>query len=115
MSGAVSYHSGYAAEDQVARCYERDGARVLHQRWRRQGGEIDLVMEHGGCIIFVEVKQAKSFANAADRVSHRQIDRIRMAAAEYLGVYDHGMDADTRFDVALVDGRGGIQLLQNAF
>ena len=44
MSGAVSYYSGLAAEEQVAAHYMRSGCRIASQRWRgKYGGEIDLI------------------------------------------------------------------------
>ena len=43
MSGALSYYSGLAAEQQVARRYEDAGQPISEHRWRgRYGGEIDL-------------------------------------------------------------------------
>ncbi|HBN30930.1 MAG TPA: hypothetical protein DD416_06825, partial [Rhodobacteraceae bacterium] len=43
MTGAVSYHSGIAAEAAVARFYEQHGHVIAARRWRSAAGEIDLI------------------------------------------------------------------------
>ncbi|MEX5728276.1 putative endonuclease [Rhodovulum iodosum] len=115
MSGTVAYHSGLAAEECVARQYQRQGGTIAARRWRGRGGEIDLVVEHRGVLIFVEVKKAKSFDRAAERVTPRQIERIVAAAGEYLAGAPLGLSSESRFDVALVDGQGQVEILPNAF
>jgi putative endonuclease len=112
--GRVSYLRGAAAEDQVARRYSRSGARLLSQRWRGKSGEIDLIFAHGNDIICVEVKASKTHAQAAESLRPRQIARLREAAEEFLGTQPRGALTPMRFDVALVDGQGQIEILENA-
>jgi len=113
--GETAYHTGAAAEAIVARHYERAGHPVRDRRWRGLGGEIDLVTQDGEGLIFVEVKKARSFARAAERISRRQIERIFAAATEYVGCMPAGSLTDIRFDLALVDGVGRVEILENAF
>ena len=115
MSGATSYHAGFVDEDQVASHYADLGHPLRHKRWRGKGGEIDLVLENGTGLIFVEVKRSRDFATAAARVSPQQIQRISASASEYLAKMPNGQDTDVRFDVALVNGSGQIEVLENAF
>jgi putative endonuclease len=116
MSGQTSYYAGLAAEDQVARHYTRLGQRIAAQRWRGQGGEIDLVTEDDtGALVFVEVKKSRSFARAAERLTRRQMNRLCAAAAEYLGLCPRGQLTDVRFDVALVNATGDLRIVENAF
>lgn len=114
MSGLTSYLSGLSAEEAVARSYEGGGASVLEHRWRGPCGEIDLIARSGSTIVFVEVKKAKDFATAASRISARQLERIFRSATEYLGRFPLGQDTDARLDVALVDGSGAIEIIENA-
>lgn len=114
MSGSVSYHAGLSAEDQVARDYQRRGYPVAAHRWRGAGGEIDLVAQDGDGFVFVEVKKSRSHARAAERLSMRQIRRLYDAAAEFLAQCPRGLNTLARFDVALVDGNGRIEILENA-
>lgn len=114
MSGSVSYHAGLSAEDQVARDYQRRGYPVAAHRWRGKGGEIDLVARDGDGFVFVEVKKSGSHARAAERLSLRQISRLYDAASEFLAQCPRGLNTLARFDVALVDGQGRIEILENA-
>ena len=113
--GRTSYHAGLAAEDQICADYVRRGFPVERRRWRGAGGEIDVILRDGAGLIFVEVKQSRSFDIAAQRVSARQADRIRASAEEYLATMPHGNLTDIRIDVALVNGQGEIRIIENAF
>jgi putative endonuclease len=114
MSGSVSYHAGLAAEDQVARHYTSRGFPVAAHRWRGTGGEIDLITRDGDMVVFVEVKKSRNHARAAERLSHRQIQRLFDAAGEFLAGCPDGLNTPTRFDVALVDGIGRVHIVENA-
>lgn len=115
MSGAVSYHGGLAAEAQVAALYRRTGRQIAAQRWRGTAGEIDLVARDGDAVIFIEVKKAASHARAVERLSRRQMDRIYASASEFIAGEPAGQMTEVRFDVALVDSVGKIEVLENAF
>jgi putative endonuclease len=115
MSGARSYHAGFAAEDQVARHYTETGHEICRRRWRGSAGEIDLIARNGLEVIFIEVKQSSSHALAAQHLTARQMTRIYASAAEFLAGEPNGQLTKSRFDVALVDGAGRIEILENAF
>ena len=115
MSGARSFHAGIAAEDQVARLYDRSGRVICARRWRGEGGEIDLIARDGADVIFIEVKQSKTHALAAEHLTPRQMGRIYNAASEFLAGEPRGQLTQVRFDVALVDAKGQIEILENAF
>ena len=113
--GLRAYLSGAAAEASVARDYERRGFTIARRRWRGQGGEIDLIARKGADVIFVEVKSARDFATAAERLGARQMERLYLAASEFLEGEPAGQLTEARFDVALVDGRGAFEIVENAF
>ncbi|WP_323765999.1 YraN family protein [Marinovum sp.] len=107
--------AGTSAEASVARRYLAAGYVQIACRWRGKGGEIDLVFaDRGGGYVFVEVKTARDFDSALARISPRQVTRIHMAAQEFLGDCPAGLDSETRFDAALVDGQGRIEILEGA-
>lgn len=114
-AGQRNHVAGICAEDIVARHYDRQGRAVTDRRWRGRSGEIDLVARDGEDVVFVEVKAARDFATAADRISLRQMARLYGAATEYMDTLPGGGARDLRFDVALVDGQGRIEILENAF
>jgi putative endonuclease len=115
MSGARSYHAGLAAEEQVAQLYTRLGRAVCARRWRGSAGEIDLIARDGAEVIFIEVKQSRTHAQAADHLTPRQMARIYASASEFLAGEPRGQLTDVRFDVALVDAAGRIEVLENAY
>lgn len=114
-TGSMSYHAGLAAEGCVAQDYARRGFALSSMRWRGKTGEIDLIVRDGDGLIFIEVKQSRSFARAAQRISSAQMRRIYACAEEYLGTQPRGSLTDVRFDVALVNGHGETQIIENAF
>jgi putative endonuclease len=114
MSGATSYHGGLAAEDQVARHYADAGLTLAARRWRGPSGEIDLILRDGAALVFVEVKNAGTLERAAERLTVRQMRRIWNAASEFLAGEPAGQDSEVRFDVALVDRVGRIDIVGNA-
>lgn len=115
MSGSVGYHAGLAAEDIVARQYQGRNHVLAATRWRGKAGEIDLIMRDGAQVIFVEVKKSATFARAATRLSRKQMDRLVAAGGEFLSGEPKGQLTDVRFDLAMVDGRGHVQIMENAF
>lgn len=115
MSGARSYHAGLSAENQVAQLYSRSGLDVCARRWRGSAGEIDLIVRDGAEVIFIEVKQSSTHALAAEHLTPRQMARIYASASEFLAGEPAGQMTESRFDVALVDGAGRIEILENAF
>jgi len=114
LAGAVGHRAGLAAETAVAAHYLRSGIAIAARRWRGSAGEIDLIGRDGGEIIFIEVKKSRSFARAAERLTQRQIARILGTASEFLAGEPGGQDSSVRFDVALVNSAGEIEVLENA-
>lgn len=115
MSGAVSYQAGLAAESAVEKFYTRSGRAVCARRWRGSGGEIDLIARDGAEVIFIEVKQSATHAQAAEHLTSRQMARIYASASEFIAGEPGGQLTAVRFDVALVDGAGVIEIVENAF
>jgi putative endonuclease len=96
----------------------RLGYRLVARNVRLAGGEIDLVLRHGGALVFVEVKARRSGSRrAAEAVSADKRRRLGRAAALWLA--RHGVPRKgCRFDVVTVEGRGSatrLEHLTNAF
>ena len=113
--GQQAYLSGAAAEDQVAKHYEQQGYSVATRRWRGDAGEIDLIFRQAAALVFVEVKKSKTSARAAARITQAQIERIYASAGQFLDNEPAGQLTESRFDVALVDEAGRIEIIENAF
>lgn len=112
--GRMGYHAGLEAERSVARRYLRAGYRFAAHRHKTDSGEIDLVMRRGDAVIFIEVKKSVSHARAAAALGPRQIARLLGAGMQFVAKEPRGQDTDMRFDVALVDGQGQVEVLENA-
>lgn len=113
MSGLQRHLAGHAAETSVARQYQRTGHQIVERRWRGRSGEIDLVTQTGGKVIFIEVKQAATHAQAIERLHQRQIHRISGAIAEYIDQQGCGITTEVQFDLAVVDAQGKIEIIEN--
>ena len=107
--------SGRAAEERVTSAYLDKGARLLETRWRGEGGEIDLIFGMGDLLIFVEVKKARSIDAAIRSLRPAQMRRIHAAASEYLAEAPNGQLSEVRFDLAVMDGAGRVEIIENAF
>ena len=115
MTGLTGFHAGRVAENIVARDYTDRAHVFAAKRWRGAGGEIDLIMRNGTQVVFVGVKNSASFARAATLLQRCQMDRLVAAGAELLAGEPMGQLTDVRFDLALVNGIGDAQIIENAF
>jgi putative endonuclease len=108
--------AGAAAEDLAASWLSRQGLRVLERNWRVRGGEIDLICEEQGCLVFVEVRLRRGggFGGAAASITPAKQRRIILAARHYLAAR---RESPCRFDAVLLDGldEGRIEWLRDAF
>lgn len=114
QAGQRNNRAGLEAERSVARRYLRAGYSFVAHRFRAGRGEIDLIMRKGAEVIFIEVKKSASHARAAASLGPRQINRIFETATQFVACEPGGQDTDMRFDVALVDSQGCIEVMENA-
>ncbi|MEM1236719.1 MAG: YraN family protein [Pseudomonadota bacterium] len=114
MTGILSYAQGLAGEAQVEAAYAARGSRIVARRWRGSCGEVDLVIQDGACLVFVEVKTSRSIGRALKSLRPAQINRITATAAEFLDTRPAGQLTETRFDVAAVTTMGQVEIVENA-
>lgn len=86
----------------AAEYLEARGCRIVEKEWRCRFGEIDLIAEKDGMILFVEVKLRTNLCYGMPReyVTAKKQEKLRAAALLYLSM--HGLDVPARFDVAEV-------------
>ncbi len=107
--------AGARAEDLCAGLLREAGVRVLERNWRSRLGEIDLIADDGGVLVFVEVRMRRGwgFGGAAESVTAAKRARILAAARLYLS---RRPQARCRFDVFLIDGPAGdVKWIRDAF
>jgi putative endonuclease len=106
---------GAWGERLAERRYRTDGYRVLARNWRCPSGEIDLILERGGLVVFSEVKTRSStaFGWPAEAVDRRRQARLRAAAATWIRSTG-ACPGEVRFDVvSVLPGR--VERLEGAF
>jgi putative endonuclease len=111
---------GQEGESAAERYLRRKGYRILERNARSSLGELDLVVEDGAVLVFVEVKARHSdaYGGAVHAVHRRKQDKLIQLAAQYLARH-HINNRPCRFDVVLVQGSGThdtqVDHIQNAF
>ena len=107
--------AGARAEDLCAGLLRAAGLRVVERNWRCRHGEIDLIAEERGTIVFAEVRMRTSpgFGGAGESVTAAKRSRLLAAARLYL---TRRPEAACRFDVFLIDGAAAqVQWIRDAF
>jgi putative endonuclease len=110
---------GKTGEDLACRELERRGYAIVARRYRRRGGELDIIARDGPTLVFVEVKarDGRAFGDAADAVTGFKRRRITRLARDYM-MRQHVDNCRCRFDVVSIQFDSGepvIEIIQNAF
>lgn len=115
-TGATTLQRGGQAEALASRFLQKKGLKLCERNYRCKTGEIDLIMELGDQIVFVEVRMRRnpSFGTAAETVDRRKQQRLIRTAQHYLQRYRFD-NRPCRFDIIAIDGDQQIEWLQNAF
>lgn len=95
---------GAAAEGLAAMYLQKNGLVLLESNFRCRFGEIDLILQDAGMLVFAEVRLRSnaSFGGAAASITPGKQARIVKAAQVYLQGLSH--PPPCRFDVVLLDG-----------
>lgn len=92
---------------------------LITRNFRCRLGEIDLIMQHGNEIVFVEVRyrQSNNFGGAKDSIDNRKQQKIVKTASYYLQQHLQSDDTACRFDVMIVNSVESERLewIQDAF
>lgn len=97
---------GDAVESAALRFLEANGLRLLARNASARGGELDLVMQDGATLAFVEVRYRGSvaFGGGAASVDAGKRRRLVHAAQAWLLRHPQHADAPCRFDVVAASG-----------
>lgn len=110
---------GARGEDAAAETYRSRGYRIVARNWRCRLGEIDLVVERAGVLVFCEVKSRRggAFGSGYEAVSWRKRAKLRALAEAFLQAHGSRPQA-VRFDVASVAfrrDRSSVEVFEEAF
>jgi putative endonuclease len=104
---------GANGEEAVSQYLQQKGMRVIDRNWRIKGGEIDLVCDDHGAIVFVEVKTRTSnmYGTPFDAITPDKAFRLQRLALAWMAM-NHRWGQDYRIDAAGVwmDGFGACEI-----
>jgi len=94
---------------------QQQGLKLVDRNYHCRRGEIDIIMEDAGTLIFIEVKyrQSDQFGSAAEMVTPQKQQKIITTALHYL--QQHKLDRACRFDVVTITPKNGMQWIKGAF
>ena len=110
---------GFFGQTEAEKFLQNKGMTVLETNYRRKTGEIDLIVQHGSYIVFVEVKyrNSKKYGLPREAVNAAKQKRIHNTALHYI-VEKRLDERDFRFDVVeLLHTKDGLIInhIENAF
>src|SRR6185295_1414531 len=95
---------GETGENLAAAALSARGYAILERRYRTRHGEIDIIAEHEGVLVFVEVRARATaeFGRAAETVTDAKQRKVTAMAVDYLARH-HITNRPCRFDVVAID------------
>ncbi len=113
-----SLDRGHSAEQRACEYLLGRGLALRERNYRTPFGEIDLIMDEGDTVVFVEVRMRRSpdYGSPAETVDRRKQGRLRASAEYYL--QRQGRTRPCRFDIVALTGTpqdARLEWLQNAF
>ena len=93
---------GTAGEGIARRHLEALGYTLREANYRCRWGEVDLVMERDGEVVFVEVRTKRGRAFGTPEESVTPAKRRRLSATAYHYLEEHGLDVPFRIDLVAI-------------
>jgi putative endonuclease len=112
---------GESGENLAVSELESRGYAVLARRYRTRYGEIDVIADDAGVLVFVEVrrKSAEGYGPAVESITPAKRRRVVRMAVEFLARHDLYDKCAVRFDVVAIDdqpdGEVRISVIRAAF
>ncbi len=106
---------GRQQENRARAFLQRQGLKYRDSNYRCRHGEIDLIMQDGDTLVFVEVRYRRNrrFGGAAASVNRNKIRKLSKTGLHYL--QQHKLDTACRFDVIAIDGDSEPNWIKRAF
>ena len=108
---------GARAEQQAAVWLKAKGLKLVERNVRSRFGEIDLIMEDGSTLVFVEVRYRArdDYGGAAASVTPAKRARLQRAIGVYIARHPRVGTRNLRADVVAISGHGEVEWIPNAF
>ena len=114
----MGHLKGLLAENQALFFLKKQGLKLIERNYSTRCGEIDLIMQDGTYLVFIEVRTRKSiqYGGALASVNTVKQQKIIKAASQFLLQNRHFQQAMIRFDVVGYQGMVDKPLwIKNAF
>jgi putative endonuclease len=107
---------GRAGEDAAARLLEQAGFTIIERNFRSEAGEVDIVAEDHGTLVFVEVKAWNTYGieSLEFSINKKKQKKIIQTAKFFLESHREYSNNQIRFDVVFI-GPGFARHLASAF
>lgn len=98
---STAIETGQQAEELACHYLSKQGLKTLCRNFRSPRGELDVVMQDGETIVFVEVRYRKQtrFGSGAETITHTKQAKLVATALYYLQLHPKYHNRPTRFDV----------------
>lgn len=106
---------GNEAEELAVNYLKQNGYKIIARNYACKTGEIDIIAQKGGCLVFAEVKAraTQAFGGPVDAVTPAKQKKVANTAMCYIKEKNPKFDS-LMFDIiAVLDGKA--QHIQNAF
>ncbi len=115
----TSRNIGAIAEDMAVAYLEENNLILLTRNYHCRRGEIDLIMQDGNFLVFIEVRYRKNnhYGSAAESVTRQKQQRLLTTAEYFLQNEKQNADNACRFDVITLSGQQNPQIewIKDAF
>jgi len=96
------------------------GYKIIARNYRTRLGELDIIGEDKGCVVFIEVRSVNSFRFGSPLCTVNRKKQSRIAKASLAYIKKYGLQyKDCRFDVISIEGVDSpdpkIDLIRDAF
>ena len=94
---------GEFSEKLVANFLESSGYKIIKTRFRKKGGEVDLIAILHEFIVFIEVKYRNAFQDFEDIINEKKLEKIFNTAEKFLAENQEYSHLKTRLDCIFID------------
>ncbi len=111
---ALHLRKGDSAEALAQQWLKKQGLALVDKNYRCKAGEIDLIMQDGSTLVFVEVRYRSNpdFGSAIDSVTPAKQQKLLRTAQHYLQRLSQ--TPACRFDIIGINAQKQIQWIKNA-
>lgn len=98
---------GRRGEELAASYLEEKGWLILQRNYRSEAGEVDIVAQDGGCLVFVEVRarSSKEYGSPEESITPAKAQRLIEVAQGYLQEQGES-ERQWRIDLVAIHWRG---------